>query len=74
MLFLLIQVLKGKILENISSKMLRRNRNRNYTKVVCHYCNEKEHIMPLCHVTNIEVYNVIMTWVPKDLITNPQGS
>lgn len=50
---------------------LEKYRKNRSIEVVCHYCGDKSHIRPLCHVRNVRVHDSLMTWTPKCPNTNP---
>lgn len=62
LLNLLVLTLSRKNLENIFKiQYTRNNRKCISTKVVFHYCCDKGHIRPLCHIRNIKMPNDLVT-------------
>lgn len=60
---------KGKVF-NKNPYVTRRNGRSVSSKAICHYCGDKCHIRPRCHVRNIEVPNGKMKWISKYNSTN----
>ncbi|XP_050874924.1 uncharacterized protein LOC127078519 [Lathyrus oleraceus] len=52
--------------------LTRRNRRSVSSKAICHYCGDKSHIRPFCHVRKIEVPNGKITSIPKCNSNNPE--